>query len=127
MKEFDLNRESPLAPQWIYFPSLPMHLYWKYCLQILATRFGRYLGTDNATLNLTRVLGAWICVEVDLMTKLLQHFPIVLSPSKCIWQEAKYEKLGFYCQKCFHQGHTSVVCRVGARRKDEGEKKEKLI
>ncbi|KAL5975299.1 hypothetical protein ACLOJK_031978 [Asimina triloba] len=33
---------------------------------IIATRFGRYLGTDNATLNRTRASGARICVEVDL-------------------------------------------------------------
>ncbi|KAK3219917.1 hypothetical protein Dsin_013887 [Dipteronia sinensis] len=26
-KEFDVKKESPLAPQWIFLPGLPMHLY----------------------------------------------------------------------------------------------------
>lgn len=39
------------------------------CLQILATWFGKFLGTDNATLYQTRSTGARICVEVDLLDK----------------------------------------------------------
>ncbi|KAK2648879.1 hypothetical protein Ddye_016368 [Dipteronia dyeriana] len=62
-KDFDLRKESPLAPQWIFLPELPMHLYQRDCLQIFATRFGRYLGTDNATWNRSRAMGARICVE----------------------------------------------------------------
>lgn len=26
-KDFDVKKESPLAPQWIFLPGLPMHLY----------------------------------------------------------------------------------------------------
>lgn len=98
-KDFKLHRESPLAPQWIFLPELLIHLYRKDCLQIFASHFGRYLGTDNATLNHTRVTCARICVEVDLTMELMQGFPIVLSPTKCIWQEAKYEKPSYYCTK----------------------------
>ena len=90
----------------------------------MATHFGRYLGTDNAMLNCTRASGARICVKVDLTLDLMKGFPIVLSPTQCIWQEAKYEKMGFYYSKCFRQGHTSVVCRVGKKRKDDGKQKE---
>ncbi|KAL5982265.1 hypothetical protein ACLOJK_016336 [Asimina triloba] len=60
-------------------------------------RFGRYLGTDNATLNRTRASGARICVEVDLTLEPVKSFPI-----------------------CSRQGHTSIVCRVGEKRKNEG-------
>ncbi|KAL5984719.1 hypothetical protein ACLOJK_041341 [Asimina triloba] len=62
-KDFDFHTESPLTPQWIFLPGLPLHLFRPDCLQIFATRFGRYLGTDNATLNRTRATGARICVE----------------------------------------------------------------
>ncbi|KAL5999682.1 hypothetical protein ACLOJK_037967, partial [Asimina triloba] len=67
-------------------------------------RFGRYLGTDNAALNRTRASGAHICVEVDLTMKPVRSFPI-----------------------CFRQGHTSVVCRVGEKRKNEGKVKDNKI
>ncbi|KAL5999560.1 hypothetical protein ACLOJK_037845 [Asimina triloba] len=85
----------------------------------------RYLGTDNATLNRTRATGARICVEVDLTVEPVKGFPIVVSPTKCIWQEARYEKPGFYCMKCHRQGHTAVVCRIGERLVFEGKPKEK--
>ncbi|XP_042959294.1 uncharacterized protein LOC122294521 [Carya illinoinensis] len=126
-KDFDVQKESPLAPQWIFLPGLPMHLYRIDFLQIIATRFGRYLGTDNATLNHTRASGARIFVEVDLTMEPVKGFPMVVSPANCIWQEAKYERTGFYCSKCFRQGHTSVVCRVGEKRKIEGKVKGKKI
>lgn len=45
-KDFDLHEEPSMAAQWIFLPGLPMHLYRRDCLQILASRFGRYLGTD---------------------------------------------------------------------------------
>ena len=31
-KDFDVNKESPLAPQWIFLTGLPMHLYRTYFL-----------------------------------------------------------------------------------------------
>lgn len=31
-KEFDLKKESSLAPQWLYLPGLPMHMYRSDCL-----------------------------------------------------------------------------------------------
>ncbi|XP_035541717.1 uncharacterized protein LOC118344704 [Juglans regia] len=117
-KDFDLHIEPSLAPQWIFLPGLPMHLYRQDCLQILATRFGRYLGTNHATLNQTRATGACMCVEIDLKEDLVQGFPIVVSVNKTLWQAVKYEKLGFYCTKCCRQGHTVAVCRIGEYRKN---------
>lgn len=57
-KDFSLVDEPSMAAQWIFLVGLPMHLYCRDCFQILATRFGRYLGTDNATLNKTRTTSA---------------------------------------------------------------------
>lgn len=83
-KDFDVNKESSLAPQWIFL-GLSLHMYHTDCLQILATKFGRLLGIDNATINRTRASGAWICVEVDLNEELVQDFPIIISNSMKIW------------------------------------------
>ncbi|KAJ0088691.1 hypothetical protein Patl1_32423 [Pistacia atlantica] len=91
-RDFDLEKESPLAPQWIFLPGLPMHVYRRDCLQILATRFGRFLGTDNATLNKTRATGARLCVEMNLKEENIKGFPIIVSANKTIWQEVRYEK-----------------------------------
>ncbi|KAJ0103212.1 hypothetical protein Patl1_06268 [Pistacia atlantica] len=74
-KDFDIKKESPLAPQWIFLPGLPMHLYRKDCLRILVTRFGRFLGTDNATLNKTRATGARLCIEMNLKEGAYQRVP----------------------------------------------------
>ncbi|CAI9763515.1 unnamed protein product [Fraxinus pennsylvanica] len=117
-KEFNLEKEPSLAAQWIFLPGLPLHLYRVDCLQILATSFGRYLGMNNATLNRTRATGARIYVEVDLKEEPIQGFPIVMALKK-LWQEARYERHGFYCSKCSRQGYTAIVCRAGKIHKRE--------
>ncbi|XP_040996161.1 uncharacterized protein LOC121242352 [Juglans microcarpa x Juglans regia] len=114
-REFDLKAELDVAAQWVFLLGLPMHLYRKDCLQSLASRFGRYLATDQATLARSRATGARICVELNLSAELVQGFPIVVANKK-IWQPVKYEKLGYYCEKCRRSGHTSMVCRVGQQR-----------
>lgn len=126
-KDFDPCKESPLAPQWIFLPGLPLHLYHRDFLQIFATRFGHYLGTDNTTLNCSRAIGARICVEVDLTVEPVKGFPIVLALNQRICKDVKYEKPGFYCMKCHSHGHTNVVCRVGEKRKENGKLKEKKV
>ncbi|CAI9769655.1 unnamed protein product [Fraxinus pennsylvanica] len=123
--DFDLHRESSLAPQWLFLPGLPLHLYRQDCLRILASRFGRYLGTDHATLNRTRASGARICVEIDLLADVVECFPITVG-STTLWQCVQYEKLGFYCKKCRRQGHTEAVCRVG-QQFHEKQKMKKVV
>lgn len=107
----DVNSVCFIGPQWIYLPGLPLHLYRMDCIQILATRFGRFLGTDNATLYRTKAIGARICVEVDLKEDPVKSFPSVVGQQNHVWQEVVYENRDFYCRKCFRQGHTDIVCR----------------
>ncbi|KAK3188863.1 hypothetical protein Dsin_028424 [Dipteronia sinensis] len=122
---FDVNKEPSIAPQWIFLPDLPLHLYRLDCLQSFATRFGRFLGTDNATLYRTKATGARMCVEVNLQDEVVKGFPLVVG-QKQVWQKVRYEKRGFYCNKCFGQGHTDVVCRVGEKPiRKEGLRKER--
>lgn len=89
-----------------------MHLYRKDCLQILATRFGQYLGMDNATLDCTHTSRARICMEVNLTMDPMQGFPIVVSNTKCIWQEAKYEKPGFFVKNVLGKGTLSWFIKL---------------
>lgn len=75
-------------------------------------------------LNRTRVTKARICVEVDLTLKSVKGLPIVVLPTNCFWQEAKYEKPGFYCMNCCRQGHTTIVCHVGEHKRADGKPNE---
>ncbi|KAF5445102.1 hypothetical protein F2P56_034180 [Juglans regia] len=121
---FDVNKEPSIVPQWIYLQGLPLQLYRLDCLQSFANRFGKFLGTDNATLYRTRATGARLCVEVDLQKDPIEGFPLVVG-QKQSWQKVIYEKRGFYCKKCCRQGHTKVVCRVGVMvKRKEGVRKE---
>lgn len=101
MKDFDVRKGSSLAPQWIFLLGLPLHMYHSDVLQILATQFGRHLGSDNAMLNCMRASGACICVEVDLQEEPVKGFSISISNDEIFWQEARYEKHGYYCRNCF--------------------------
>lgn len=93
------------------------------CLQILASRFGQFLGSDNAMLYCTRATGARIHVEVDLQDELVEGFPLVIG-QKQIWQKVTYEKRVFYFKKCFWQGHTTIMCRSGKKSRANTSKKE---
>ncbi|KAJ0095449.1 hypothetical protein Patl1_15066 [Pistacia atlantica] len=94
-----------------------MHLYRRDCLQILATQFGRFLGTNNATLNKMRAkaIGARLCIEVNLKEEPIKGFPIVVSANRTIWQEVGYEKPGEKENTSENEGETeSVVDGVNA-------------
>ncbi|KAI9184707.1 hypothetical protein LWI28_000187 [Acer negundo] len=68
---------------------------------------------------------ARMCVEVNLHEEVVEGFPLVVGQNQ-VWQQVRYEKRGFYCNKCFRQGHTAVVCRVGEKPiRKEGLRKER--
>lgn len=77
--------EPSIAVQWIYLLGLPPLLYRLDCLQILANRFGKFLGTNNATLYNTRTMGARICVEVDLRDEPVGGFPLKTRQKNEVW------------------------------------------
>ncbi|CAI9769525.1 unnamed protein product [Fraxinus pennsylvanica] len=85
--DFDLKNERSIATQWIFLPGLPMHLYRPDYLWMFATLFGRYMGTDHATLHRTRATGARMCVELDLLDERVKEFPITVSSTKTICYE----------------------------------------
>lgn len=99
--DFDVHKKPSIAPQWIFVPGLPLHLYRLDNLQILASRVGRFLGTDNATIYRTRATEARLCVEVDLQDELVGGFPLIINIKNQLWQEVVNAKKGFYCTKYF--------------------------
>lgn len=81
-------------------------------LHILATRFDKFLGNNNATLYQTRATGAQICVDMDLLKDRVEGFPLKIGNRLDIWQEVVYEKLILCCNHGFKQGHVAATCRV---------------
>ena len=55
----------------------------------------------------------------------MEGFPLVVGQNQ-VWQQVRYEKRGLYCNKCFRQEHTAVVCRVSEKSiRKEGLRKER--
>lgn len=70
-----------------FLPGFLLHLYRLNCLQILASQFGRFIGTGNATLNRTRAIGVRLCVKVDIQDEPIGGFPFIISLKNQLWQE----------------------------------------
>lgn len=86
--DFSPLKESPLAPVWISFPSLPIHLISK--IADLASCIGTPLITDRAAeaLSCARIL-----VEHDLRIPQLQRIRVILPPSNSFWQRVIFERI----------------------------------
>lgn len=65
--DFDVQKESVTATQWLFLLGLPLIFYILDCFQVIAARFKKFLSTDNATIYKTRTTKARICVEVNLL------------------------------------------------------------
>ncbi|KAL0361239.1 UNVERIFIED_CONTAM: hypothetical protein Sradi_3808400 [Sesamum radiatum] len=65
--EFNPNIESSIAPVWIQFLELPVHLFQKKVLFGIISLIGSPLELDEATANGLRPSVARVCVEIDLM------------------------------------------------------------
>ncbi|KAL2491396.1 Uncharacterized protein Adt_27024 [Abeliophyllum distichum] len=111
--DFHPDAETPIAPVWISFPLLPVHLRAKEFLYALSKLVGIPLRIDEATADLLRPSEARVCVEVNLEHKLPERVWIERSESRSLWQPVVYEQLPHFCAKCRHMGHLIDKCRVG--------------
>ncbi|KAL2475613.1 Uncharacterized protein Adt_36349 [Abeliophyllum distichum] len=103
----------PIAPVWISFPLLPVHLRAKEFLFALSKLVGIPLRIDEATADLLRPSEARVCVEVNLEHKLPDRVWIERGESRSFWQPVVYEQLPHFCVKCRHMGHLFDKCRAG--------------
>ncbi|KAL2526355.1 Uncharacterized protein Adt_11409 [Abeliophyllum distichum] len=111
--DFHPDAETPIAPVWISFPLLPVHLRAKEFLFALSKLVGIPSRIDEATADLLRPSEARVCVEVNLEHKLPDRVWIERGESRSFWQPVVYEQLPHFCVKCRHMGHLIDKCRVG--------------
>ncbi|KAL2531748.1 Uncharacterized protein Adt_05099 [Abeliophyllum distichum] len=111
---FHPDAETPIAPVWISFPLLLVHLHAKEFLFALSKIVGVPLRIDEATADLLRPSEARVCVEVNLEHKLPDRIWIDRGASRSFWQPIVYERLSHFCTKCRHMGHIIDHCRVEA-------------
>ncbi|KAL2491445.1 Uncharacterized protein Adt_27073 [Abeliophyllum distichum] len=111
--DFHPDVETSIAPVWISFPLLPVHLRAKEFLYALSKLVGIPLRIDEATADLLRPSEARVCVEVNLKHKLPERVWIERGESRSFWQPVVYEQLPHFCAKCRHMGHLIDKCRVG--------------
>ncbi|KZV48036.1 hypothetical protein F511_21457, partial [Dorcoceras hygrometricum] len=107
--EFKLEAESPIAPVWIRFPELPVHLYNKKGLYALAKILGNPIKIDDFIADETRGSFALVCVELNVLE---QH-------PKQIWVgwgehsqviNVILERPPSYCLDCKIIGHSTTSC-----------------
>ncbi|KAL2497433.1 Uncharacterized protein Adt_22983 [Abeliophyllum distichum] len=110
--DFHPDAETPIAPVWISFPLLPVHLRAKEFLFALSKLVGVPLRIDEATADLLRPSEARVCVEVNLEHKLPDRVWIDRGESRSFWQLVVYEQLPHFCAKCRHMGHLIDKCRA---------------
>ncbi|KAL2497861.1 Uncharacterized protein Adt_23411 [Abeliophyllum distichum] len=111
--DFHPDAETPIAPVWISFPLLHVHLHAKEFLFALSKLVGVPLRIDEATADLLRPSEARVCVEVNLEHKLPDRVWIKRGESRSFWQPVVYEQLPHFCAKCRHMGHLIDKCRAG--------------
>ncbi|KAL2506264.1 Uncharacterized protein Adt_21885 [Abeliophyllum distichum] len=111
--DFHPDTETSIAPVWISFPLLPVHLRAKEFLFALSKLVGIPLRIDEATADLLRPSEARVCVEVNLEHKLPDRVWIERGESRSFWQPIVYEHLPHFCEKCRHMGHLIDKCRAG--------------
>ncbi|KAL2513400.1 Uncharacterized protein Adt_19000 [Abeliophyllum distichum] len=112
-EKFHPDAETPIAPVWISFPLLSVHLRAKEFLFALSKLVGVPLRIDEATADLLRPSEARVCVEVNLEHKLPHRVWIERGESRSFWQPVVYEQLPHFCAKCRHMGHLIDKCRAG--------------
>lgn len=105
---------------WIQLHHVPMELWNRDLLKLIASQFGRVLKIDEHTLNLSRSKYARICVEIDLDLP-LQKGTWVIYGDNSVFIIALYEKLPVFCYRCGRVGHGESNCTLlSSRKSDDG-------
>lgn len=96
---FKPDQEPPIAPVWLSFNHLSLHLFQKKPLLSLTSLIGRPLKIDAETQPLVRPSVACVCVEVNLLRPLLRRIWIGQGDDG-FWQPMVYENLPSNCEDC---------------------------
>ncbi|KAL0904609.1 hypothetical protein M5K25_026737 [Dendrobium thyrsiflorum] len=107
--DFDVSKESPIAPVWISFPNLWLHFFNQQILFALASIFGRPLQSDQATAAVSRLLVARVLVEMDISKKHPKEVWIGSEKNGYI-QKVELENYPVFCGFCKMHGHANSEC-----------------
>ncbi|VFQ96664.1 unnamed protein product [Cuscuta campestris] len=115
--DFDPEYETSFSPVWLSFYGLPLHMFNFHAFSLICKPIGKLLGVDSITLAKAKPHVARVCVEMDL----LQPRPkeIFVGTSEVVGEEdcgfiqpVVYEKVPYYCDYCWRQGHSSERCKL---------------
>ncbi|CAH9112413.1 unnamed protein product [Cuscuta europaea] len=106
---FSVDCDSPLAPVWVVFEGLPVHLHDARALFHMAALLGRPIVIDSPTANFSRPSLARICIEIDV-SKVLPSKIWIGNGNQCFFQSVQYEHLPVYCNCCSRLGHINSIC-----------------
>lgn len=110
--EFRPDTETPIAPTWIAFEGLPIHLHDRHALFSIANLIGKPLKVDSSTLTLNRPSVARVCVELDVSVTLPKSVWITNGSKGGFAQPVTYENIPPYCTLCNRFGHESNACNT---------------
>ncbi|RAL44122.1 hypothetical protein DM860_016368 [Cuscuta australis] len=115
--DFDPEYETSLSPVWISFFGLPLHMFNFHALSLICKPIGKLLGVDSVNLAKAKPHVARVCVEMDLLQPRLKEIFVgtseVVGDEDCGFvQPVVYEKVPFYCDYCWRQGHSLARCRL---------------
>ncbi|VFQ75956.1 unnamed protein product [Cuscuta campestris] len=101
----------------ILLKGLPIHFFDASVLALICKPIGKVLGVDLAILHKSKPHVARVRVEMNLLKPLIHNIFIGTStePGKedeGIYQSFEYERIPFYCTKCFKQGHATEKCKL---------------
>ncbi|KAL0928315.1 hypothetical protein M5K25_000189 [Dendrobium thyrsiflorum] len=107
--DFDVSKESPIAPVWISFPNLRLHFFNQQILFALASIFGRPLQIDQATAAVSRPSVTRVLVEMDISRKHPKEVWIG-SELNGYQQKVELENFPVFCGFCKMHGHANSEC-----------------
>lgn len=101
------------VPVWVLFPDLPMSLKTRNVVIALASRVGKPISLDPATLTEGHAREARVKVLCDLADPVLEGTYVEVNGFS-FWQRYKYGGFARPCHKCGLIGHSQLVCHQGA-------------
>ncbi|RAL51607.1 hypothetical protein DM860_018265 [Cuscuta australis] len=115
--DFDPEFETSLSPVWISFYGLPLHMFNFHALSLICKPIGKLLGVDSVTLAKAKPHVARVCVEMDLLAPRPKDIFVgvseVFGEEDCGFvQPVVYEKVPYYCDYCWRQGHSLERCKL---------------
>ncbi|VFQ85160.1 unnamed protein product [Cuscuta campestris] len=128
--DFNTETETAIAPVWVLLPGLPIHFFDMAALALVCKPLGKILGIDPTTMNKSRPHVARVRVEMDLMAPLIHKLfigtsTVVGKEDEGFYQTVEYERIPYYCSRCFKQGHTAEKCKLEEENHYDAEKMRK--